>query len=80
MPAKPRARASVARTGRRAAEKPPAPTTVATATDEIATPETTRMVTRGQVGTVMKKRQFGEPEDVETGRSTRSHRVGHGRP
>jgi hypothetical protein len=29
---------------------------------------------------VMKKRQFGEPEDVETGRSTRSHRVGHGRP
>jgi hypothetical protein len=77
MPAKPRARASVARTGRRAAEKPPAATTVATATDEIATPETTRMVTRGQVGTVMKKRQFGEPEDVETGRSGAQGAVEH---
>ena len=77
MPAKPKARASVARTGRRAAKKPPAPTTVATAINEFVAPETKRMVTRGQVGTVMKKRQFGESEDVETGTSGAQGAVEH---
>ena len=67
MPRKPKTWAYVERSSRTAAEMPLAPIIVATATNENASGET-RMVTRGQVGTVMRKRQYGEPEE-ETGMS-----------